>query len=199
MRGRKIIVLLFGASAISGSACLFMARAVRCDEIVEPPVRSPDGESVATSTLKSCPVGFLSSTNYSVSVALSFQSPASSSKTETSVFESADATEVPTLTWVNGHELVLKVNDIGAVQVSKHEAGDVRISYTVPRWIWDRLGTIEADRLHSERESQDLYKAGKLSKEDLRASIGTEDVVAEEQAKFRQWVIANATVEDPPH
>jgi hypothetical protein len=97
---------------------------------------------------------------------------------------------------VNGHELALRVNDIGEIRVSKHKVGDVKISYTVPKWIWDRLGTFEADRLRSEHESQDLYKSGKLSKEDLRASIATEDAVGEEHAKFRQWVIANATVDD---
>jgi hypothetical protein len=132
-------------------------------------------------------------------VALSLKSLSSSSTNKTSVFESADAAEVPTLTWLNEHELVLRVNDIGEVQISKHEVGDVRIRYTVPKWIWNNLGTIETDRLNSERESQDLYKAGKLSKDDLRASIGTEDAVARERANFREWVIANATVEDPPH
>src|SRR5471030_678435 len=121
MTGRKIIVLLLGASAIGGAACLFMVRAarlfkartVRCDEIVEQLVRSPDGESVATSTLKACPVGVLSSTNYSVSVALSLKLRASSSTNETSGFESADASEV-------------RVNDVGEVRVSKHEAEGVR-------------------------------------------------------------------------
>ena len=191
-------MFLIATLAIGGSACLLVARMVRCDEIVESPVRSPDGESLATSTFRACPVGFLSTTTCSVSVALSSRSAASPSNNETSVFESVDASEVPTLTWVNGHELRLRVNDIGEIQVSKHEVRDVRISYTVPKWIWDRLGTFETDRLRSERESQDLFKSGKLSKDDLRASIATEDAVAEEHAKFRQWVIANATVDDQP-
>ena len=128
MIGRKIIALLVSASLIGGVAYFFITRTVRCDEIVEPPVRSPDGESVAISTLKACPVGLLSSTNCSVSVVLRPESSASASKNDTSIFESADASEVPTLTWANGHELVLQVNDIGAVQVSKHEVGEVKIS-----------------------------------------------------------------------
>ena len=198
MRGRTIIVFLIAASVIGGSACLLVARAVRCDEVVEPPVRSPDGESLATSTFRACPVGLLSTTTCSVSVALSSRSAASPSNNETSIFELADATEVPTLTWVNAHELRLRVNDIGEIQVSKHEVRDVKIRYTVPKWIWDRLGTLEADRLRGERESQDLFKSGKLSKDDLRASIATEDALAEEHARFRQWVIANATVGDQP-
>ena len=206
MTGRKIIVLLLGASAIGGASCLFIARAVicgaravRCDEFVEQHVQSPDGESVATSTLKACPVGLLSVTNYSVSVALSLKSRASSSTSETSVFELAEAAEAPTLTWVNGRGLVLVVKDIGEVRVSKYEVGSVRIRYTVPGWIWEKLGTIEADRLKGERESQELYNVGKLSKDDLRVSIETEEAVARERSNFRQWIIANATVEGPPH
>jgi hypothetical protein len=77
-----------------------------------------------------------------------------SSNNQTSIFESVDASEVPTLTWVNGQELRLRVNDIGDIQASKHEVRGVRISYTVPKWIWDRLGTLEAERLRSERESR---------------------------------------------
>jgi hypothetical protein len=121
-----------------------------------------------------------------------------SSNNQTSIFESVDASEVPTLTWVNGQELRLRVNDIGDIQASKHEVRGVRISYTVPKWIWDRLGTLEAERLRSERESRELFKSGKLSKEDLRASIATEEAMGEEYAKFRQWVIANATEDDQP-
>lgn len=120
------------------------------------------------------------------------------SNNQTSIFESVDASEVPTLTWVNGQELRLRVNDIGDIQASKHEVRGVRISYIVPKWIWDRLGTLEAERLRSERESQELFKSGKLSKEDLRASIATEEAMGEEYAKFRQWVIANATEDDQP-
>jgi hypothetical protein len=197
MRGRTIIVLLTAVSVIGGSAYLLLARATRCDEVVELPVRSPDGASVATSTFRACPVGLLSTTTCSVSVVLSSGS-ATSSSNETSIFESVDASEVPTLTWVNGHELRLRVNDIGDIQASKHEVRDVRISYTVPKWIWDRLGTLETERLRSERESQELFKSGRLSKEDLRASIATEEAMGEEHAKFRRWVTANATEEDQP-
>jgi hypothetical protein len=198
MRGGKIIVSLIAASAIGCTAFLFVARLVRCDEIIEPPVRSPDGQSFATSTFRACPVGLLSTTTCSVSVALNLKSAAFPSNNQTSIFESTDASEVPTLTWVNGHELALRVNDIGEIQLSKREVGGVRISYTVPKWIWDRLGKFEADRLRVENESQNLYRSGKLSKEDLRASIATENSVAEEHAKFRQWVLANATVDDQP-
>ena len=197
MRGRTIIVLLTAASLIGGSAYLLVARATRCDEVVEPPVRSPDGASVATSTFRACPVGLLSTTTCSVSVVLSSGS-AKSSSDQTPIFESVDASEVPTLIWVNGHELRLRVNDIGDIQASKHEVRGIRISYTVPKWIWDRLGTLEAERLRSERESQELFKSGKLSKEDLRASIATEEAMGEEHAKFRQWVIANAIEDASP-
>ena len=190
-------MLLTAVSVIGGSAYLLVARATRCDEVVEPPVQSPDGASVATSTFRACPVGLLSTTTCSVSVVLSSGS-ATSSNDHTSIFESVDASEVPTLTWVNGHELRLRVNDIGDIQASKHEVRGVRISYAVPKWIWDRLGTLEAERLRSERESQELFESGKLSKEDLRASIATEEEMGEEHAKFRQWVIANATEDDQP-
>ena len=187
---------LIVALAIGGFAYLLLARAVRCDEIVELPVRSPDGQSSATTTFRACPTGFLSTTTCSVSVVLNAKSATSPSNTPTSIFELTDASEVPTLTWVNGSELALRVNDIGEVQVAKRQVGDVRISYTVPRWIWDRLGTFETDRLREERQSQDLYKSGKISEEDLRGSIAVENAVAEEHAKFRQWVLANATVDD---
>jgi hypothetical protein len=99
---------------------------------------------------------------------------------------------------VNEHELRLRINDIGNIQASKPQVDDIRISYTVPKWIWDRLGTFESERLRSERESQELAKSGKLSKEDLRASIAIEEAVAEEHAKFRQWVMANATEDNQP-
>lgn len=198
MRGGKIIVSLIAASVIGGTACLFVARMTRCDEIVELPVRSPDGQSFAASTFKACPVGLLSTTTCSVSVVLNLKSPTSPSNSQTPIFESTDASEVPTLTWVNGHELALRVNDIGEILVSKRDVGGVKISYTVPKWIWDRSGTFEADRIRVESESQNLYNSGKLSKEDLRASIATENTVAEEGAKFRQWVLANATVDDQP-
>jgi hypothetical protein len=197
MRGRTIIVLLTAVSVIGGSAYLLVARATRCDEVVEPPVQSPDGASVATTTFRACPVGLLSTTTCSVSVVLSSGS-ATSSNNQTSIFESVDALEVPSLTWVNGHELRLRVNDIGDIQASKHEVRGVRISYTVPKWIWERLGTFEAERLRSERESQELFKSGKLSKEDLRASTAIEEAMGEEHAKFRQWVMANATEDDQP-
>src|ERR1035437_4660835 len=151
MRGRTIIVLLVSGLATTGAGYLCVARESRprCDEIVESPVRSPDGKSIATSAMKACPVGFLSTTDYSVSVTLSSESAASSSKTEDSVFEFADTAEEPSLTSGNEHELIVRVNDFGEVQVSKHEAGDVKISYTVPKWIWDRLGMIEANRLRN--------------------------------------------------
>ena len=191
-------MLLIGASAIV-AACLLIARTVRCEEIIDSPVPSPNGKFVATSTLKACPIGFLSPTNCSVSVALSPKSRPFYSKNETLIFESTDAAEVPTLRWLNGQELVLRVNDIGEVQFARHELEGVRITYTVPRWMWDRLGTIEADRLHSGRESQALYNAGKLTKDDLRASLQNEDATARERSSFRDWVIANATVEDPSH
>ena len=143
MTGRTIIGLLLGASAVGGTACLFIGRtiigrAVKCDEFIEQSVRSPDGEFVATSTSKACPVGLLSSTNYSVSVALSSKSRASPSTDQALVFESAGAAEAPTVSWVNGHELLLRVKEIGEVRASKHELGDVAIRYTVPAWIWDR-------------------------------------------------------------
>jgi len=97
---------------------------------------------------------------------------------------------------MNGHELPLRVNDIGDIRAAKHEVRGVPISYTVPKWIWDRLGTFEAERLRIERESQERFNSGNLSKEELRASITTEEAMGEEHAKFRQWVVANATEDD---
>src|SRR5215469_18235500 len=123
MMGRTIIGLLVGASAVGGTACLLMGRTVRCDDIIEQSVRSPNGEFVATSTLRTCPVGLLSSTNYSVSVTLSFNSRAASSRNQTLAFESTDTSEVPALVWVNEHELLLRVKGIGDVRASKHELG----------------------------------------------------------------------------
>ncbi len=170
----------------------------KCDEIVDLPVLSPDGLSSATSTLKACPTGLLSTTTCSVSVALNSNTASLPSNHETSIFESTDASETPTLHWVNGHELSLRVNDIGEIQLAKHAVGGIRITYTVPKWIWERLDAFEADRQRVESESQSLYKAGKLSKDDLSASIETENAVANENARFRQWVLANATVENQP-
>jgi hypothetical protein len=192
MRRRTIIVLMTAASVVGGSAYVLVAKVTRCDEIVELPLRSPDGAFAATATFRACPVGLLSTTTCSVSVALSSGS-APSSNEGTSIFESVDASEVPTLTWVSEHELRVRVNDIGNIQASKHEARGVRIGYTVPKWIWDRVGTFEAEHLRSERESKELYSSGKLSKDDLRATTATEDAMAEEHEKFRRWVMENAT------
>jgi hypothetical protein len=85
---------------------------------------------------------------------------------------------------MNEHELRLRVNDIGDIRAAKHEVRGVRISYTVPKWIWDRLGTFEAERLRIERESQERFNSGNLSKEELRASITTEEAMGEEHANF---------------
>lgn len=197
MRKGPIIVVLAAVSVIGCAAYFLVARAARCDEIVESPVRSPDGLLVATSTFRACPVGLLSTTTCSVSVAVSPISPTSSSN-PTTIFESVDASEVPTLSWVDQHELRLRVNDIGVIQASKHRIGEVKISYTVPKWIWDKLDTFEADRVQSERQSQELFDSGKLSKDDLRASISTEEAMAGEHARFREWVLANATEDGRP-
>lgn len=91
--------------------------------------------------------------------------------------------------------MVLRLTDEGAVRVSKHEFANVTVKYVLPKWLWDNLGKIEADRLQRNRESEELYKAGKSSNDDRRISLATNQMVAEEWTTFRQWALENASPE----
>lgn len=195
MRGRKIISLALGATIVMAGWFLF-ARLRRCDVAAERPVWSPDGEWVAASAMKACSIGLV--TDYSVFVTLRPKSTASSQRNHAVVFETAGASEPPTLSWISGHDLIVKVNDEGRVVSSKHELGSIRITYKVPTSIWDRLGTVESDHLRAERESEELHTKGKLSKDDLRVGGEISAAVAKERSDFRQWVVANASVDDSP-
>jgi len=181
---------------LCGAAYLLIARATKCDQFAEPSVSSPNGEWVATAIGDACPVGLLSVTDYSVSVTLRHETPSTQAK-PTVVFNQTDAGASPTLTWASANELVIKLNDPGEVQTSDHESAGVKISYVVSNWLWRNTQTIEADRARQEKGSQELYKQGKISGKDLREEVENLNEIAKERMAFRQWIVDNATVEDP--
>jgi hypothetical protein len=92
--------------------------------------------------------------------------------------------------------LILRVTDEGAVRVSKHEFANLTIKYEVPRWLRDNLGKIETNHQLQNKESEELYKAGKISSDDLRISLEIDQAEAEEWVNFRQWVLENASQDD---
>jgi len=176
---------------------LFISRVIKCDEIEEPSIWSPDGRWVVKSMTKACPAGPLSVTNYDVIVTISVSPTASSAKPSPErIFESDGSSSPPTVTWASPHALVLKVNDEGAIRISRHEFANVAINYVVPKWLWDNLGKIETDHLQQNRESEELYKSGKMSSDDLRISLQINQDSADEWTKFRQWVSENASHEN---
>lgn len=200
MRGRRTIFVIGATVIVICTAVYFLfARAIApgCDQTVDRSALSPDGRWVAASTGKACPVGFLSVTDYSVSVTLGPQ-PAPPGTKPTVIFELTDAGQSPTLTWVNPHELIVRLNDPGEVQISKHELAGVKISYVVPNWMWANTGTIEADRARTEGQAQALYKEGKLDKKDLRAATEISNAAAKARSGFRQWIIDNASIDSAP-
>ena len=135
-------------------------------------------------------------TDYDVSVNLSAkQAPGAPVAAPMQIFEIDDAAEQPHISWTNRNELKLELNDEGTVSVCKHEVADIKIKYVVPKWMWDSLGAIESDHVRDDRQSEELFKAGKMSQDDLRVSLQTIQAVAEERATFRQWVLDNATVD----
>ena len=198
--GVKRIAVALGSVVIVGLIVgLAACGSVRCEDIDEPAVRSPDGKWVVQATTEACPAGPLSVKNYRVIVTLAATPTAASAKTgPVQIFESGDSAEPPTITWASANVLVLKVADIGEVRVSKHEFADVTINYVVPKWLLDNLSHIEADRLQQDREAAELHKAGKMSSEDLRTSLQAEQAYAKELTDARQWALENATVERDP-
>lgn len=194
MGGRKTFLATFGTFVLCGVLYSCRATAVGCEELPETSVPSPNGDWISAATTRGCQAGLLSSTNYSVSVALISRSP-SRRTGRTVVFESGDLAEPPTLRWVSERELVVKVNEVGDVWKSRHENAGVKITYLVPNSIWDRLGAVDADQAREERASLELYKAGKLSDKDFRLITESSKAVAKERSTFRQWVVDNATVD----
>jgi hypothetical protein len=121
---------------------------------------------------------------------------ASSAKTDSErIFEIDGSSNPPAVTWASPNALVLKVNDEGAVKISRHELANVAINYVVPKWLSDNLGKIETDHLQQNKESEELYKSGKMTADDLRIELQTHQDSAEEWTKFRQWVSENASHE----
>lgn len=194
MRKLRVLVSLVCASMIPFAGYFLFARTGGCEESREPDVLSPNGQQVAAASMKACPAGFLSSTNPSVFVNLRHGGTPTSKATL--VFQLDDAAEPPTLTWTSGNELTVKLNDTGQVEVAKLESQGTKIHYTVPSWMLDRLGGVERTRLSRNRESEALYKTGRISEADFRGMSRTNDAVAQEQESFREWVSANASVEN---
>jgi len=194
-RKNRWLFLAFGVFiTLCGTAYLFMAQATKCDQFAEPSVLSPSGEWIAAAIGDACPIGFLSVTDYSVSVTLKHQTPSTQAK-PTVIFMQTDAGASPTLTWASANELVIRLNEPGNVQISGHESEGVQIRYVVTNWIWKSAQTIEVDRARDENEEQALYKQGKISEKDLRDVIKNLDDVAKERIAFRQWIINNAIIE----
>jgi hypothetical protein len=202
--GKRIAVTL-GSVVIAGLIVglvifrIIKSEDIKCEDIDEPSIRSPDGKWVVNSTTKACPAGPLSVTNYDVMVTLSPTPTAASAKVgPVRIFESDGSSQPPTITWASANVLVLELNDEGAVKVSKHEFANVTINYVVPKSLWDNLGKIETVRLQEDRESEELHKAGKMSSDDLRISLQINQAVAEGWTNFRQWVLENASYERGP-
>jgi hypothetical protein len=196
MRGNSVIVSAVVALALIGTVGFVAFRSDRCGYTSEAPVWSPDGKWVVSSTTRACPAGPLSVTNYDVFVTLNSRTAAVWPGTGAVqiVFES-QAAEPPSISWTSTNEVSLNVMEEGTVTTSKHEAANIRFKYVVPKWIWDSLRAIETDRLQRDRDDEELFKAGKCSGDDLRISLETNEAVAEDRTKFRQWVLDNATVE----
>jgi hypothetical protein len=194
--GKRIAVTLGCVVIAALIVSLFISRVIKCDEIEEPSIWSPDGKWVVKSITKACPAGPLSVTNYDVIVTMLASPTASSAKAGPErIFESDGSSNPPTVTWASANALVLKVNDEGAVRISRHELANVAINYVVPKWLWDNLGKIETDHLQQNRESEELYKSGKMSSDDLRTSLQMNQYSGEGLTKFRQWVSENASHE----
>ena len=194
--GKRIAVTL-GCVVIAGLVVsLFISRVIKCEDIEEPSIWSPDGKWVVKSMTKACPAGPLSVTNYDVIVTMLASPTASSAKAGPErIFESDGSSNPPTIIWASANALVLKVNDEGAVRISRHDLANVAINYVVPKLLWEKLGKIEADHLRQDKESEELYKSGKMSSDDLRTSLQLNQHSAEEWTKFRQWVLENASHE----
>lgn len=175
----------------------FVPSSSRCDFTSETPIWSPDGKWVVTATTRACPAGPLSVTDYDVFVTLDARKAAGSTFAgPVQIFESGGTAEPPIISWNNTNDLRLRLAEEGTVKTSKHEVDDVRIRYVVPKWIWDRLGTIQTDHLQKDRNAEELFAAGKLSRDDMRITQQIDHSVAEERTKFRKWVLDSATVED---
>jgi hypothetical protein len=194
--GKRIAVTL-GCVVIAGLiVSLFISRVIKCEDIEEPSIWSPDGKWVVKSITKACPAGPLSVTNYDVIVTMSASLTGSSAKAGPErIFESDGSSNPPTITWASASALVLKANDEGAVRSSRHELANVAINYVVPKLLWEDLGKIETDHLRQDRESEELYRSGKMSSDDLRTSLQLNQYSAGEWTKFRQWVSENASHE----
>jgi hypothetical protein len=196
----KRIALTLGCVVIAGLLVGFVIfRMVKCEDIDEPSVRSPDGKWVAKSTTRACPVGLLSVTDYSDIVTLSATPTATwDTAAPVRIFESGDSAKPPTVTWTSANVMVLKLNEVGSVRVSKHELANVTINYVVPKWMWDKFGKIETDLLRQDTEAEELHKAGKMSSDMLRTELQMNQNSAEGWTKFRQWVSENASHESDP-
>lgn len=197
---RKRIAVALGSVVIAGFIIgLFIFRIIKCEDIDEPSVRSPDGKWDVKSTTKACPAGLLSATNYDVFVTLAATPTAASVEANpVRIFESDGSSRPPTISWANANVLILELNDEGGVRVSKREFANVTINYVVPKWLWENLGKIETVRLQRNRESEELYKIGKISSDDLRTSLKIEQAYAEDWTNFRKWVLENASHEGDP-
>jgi len=194
-----VMFLVVIAAGVVATVCFVVFRLVKCDYMSETPAPSPDGKWVVTATTRACPCGPLSSTNYDVFVTLSAGASASPPIAGMArIFENDGAAEPPGVSWTGVNEVTLKIADFGAVRTSKHQFENIRIKYVVPWWIWDRLGEAEADHAQEDRDSMELFRAGKMSGHDLRISLETHQGVADEMRQFRQWVVENASVEGKP-
>ena len=206
-RWRKIAVMFLAVitaalmitAGVVATVRFVVSRAAKCDYVDETPVPSPDGKWVVTATTRACPYGLLSCTDYDVFVTLSAGPGAPPPHAGTArIFEEDDAAEPPDIFWTGMNELILKVADFGAVRTSRHQFENMRIKYVVPKWIWDRLGQAETYHAQQDKDSMELFKAGKMSGHDLRISLETNQGVADEMRQFRKWVVENASVEGEP-
>jgi len=197
----KRIVMTFGCVVVAAFIIgFFISRVVKCEDIEEPALQSPDGKWLVKSILRSCPAGPLSVTNYDVFVILSAQQTISSAKYKPErIFENDGSSDPPGISWPSANTLVIEVNGEGVVKVSRHEFASVAINYMIPKGLRDNLDKIETDRLQKNRESEELYKSGKMSIDDLRVSLQVERDSAEEWTKFRQWASENASIEANPN
>lgn len=183
---------------LCGAAYFFVSRGTRCDQFSDPRVSSPSGEWVAASTGKACPIGWLSVTDYSVSVTLEHGRPSTQAKPVV-IFSQTDAGALPTLHWVSANELIVQLNDSGEVQTSQQESGGVKIRYVVPTWLLKNSQTFEVDRERQTTEAQELYRHGKISTKDLREELRSIEAITKERAAFHQWIASNASVDNSSH
>ena len=105
------------------------------------------------------------------------------------VFRSEDDGAV--MHWDDSEQLKIELNTPSTIIVSLHETDGVHIAYHVPR----RLMTLEGLE-YSERQAEELYKAGKISKSDYEIERDGYQSFRRFKEDFISWASENAIIDE---